>query len=387
MNRITSFFTASLILFLPGQVRLVSAALEQHPKVLYLGDSLSMGAFGQTLDTALRASGFDVHTVVAGGATPYYWLKHYQALPCTIGFWEKSASNERRVGYVRAVPKLEDLIAESNPNVVVVQTGVNLYDTLRSKRRSKEENVEEIRSLIDQMCVSIVQGGAVSYWVLPPNSHEERYSRELQDELAQLMRSTVEKYKGTVFESQKVTRFVDPYPATDGIHYGPEEARGWATKVSQHFNQFMEVTPPSPVGLVVRAIPIQTKKPASAVNPIVSGIDEPNKALPEVVELRLRLVEKSVIGNLAELDYANALGVYEYQVVNDARGNYPFDRIRVAQGIVFGRKLTGAAKSEVGSECELELVPLSTYRCLSTWQLVDDLRPNFEMPLYTPKLD
>ncbi|HQZ27378.1 MAG TPA: hypothetical protein PK648_04455, partial [Verrucomicrobiales bacterium] len=221
---------------------------------------MSIGSFGTTFDSSLRSSGFDVHTVVAGGASPYYWLKSYQALPCTIGFWEKSSSSERRIGYIRAVPKLEDLIAESKPDVVVVQTGVNLYATLRSKRRTSRENVEEVRSLIDQMCQSINDGGAASYWVLPPNSHEERYSIELQKLLADLMKSSVEKYKGVVFESQKCTKFTDPYPATDGIHYGSEEAAGWAIKVSEDFNHFMEVAPTVPTLKIVRAVPLQAEK-------------------------------------------------------------------------------------------------------------------------------
>ncbi len=384
MNRVISCLS---LVFL-GLPSVHAEAAPSKTRILYLGDSLSIGTFGVTLDSSLRSSGFDVRTVVAGGASPYYWLKHYQSLPCTIGFWEKTDTSERRVGYVRAVPKLEDLIADSKPNVVVVQTGINLYATLRSKRRSKEENVEEVRSLIDQMCFSIAQGGALSYWVLPPQSHEERYSREIQDELAYLMRSVVEKYEGTVFESQKVTKFVDPYPATDGIHYGPEEARGWAVQVSRHFNDFMRVKPPTVAKTIVRALPLQNSSGKSASLPLATGNDEPTvvDAAAEV-ELLLRLEEKSEINNLAELDYANALGVYEYRVVKDVRGNYPFDRIRVAQGIVFGRKLTGAANHEIGSEIELCLVPLAKYKSLSTWQLVDDLRPNFEMPLYTPKLD
>ncbi len=365
-----------------------TGAADNRQKILYLGDSLSIGAFGASFDSALRSSGFEVHTVVAGGASPYYWLRHYQALPCTIGFWEKTDASERRVGYVRAVPKLEDMIADSKPNVVVVQTGINLYATLRSKRRAKEENVEEVRSLIDQMCYSIAQGGALSYWILPPHSHEERYSLDLQEELANLMREVVEKYEGKVFESQKVTKFVDPYPATDGIHYGPEEARGWATKVSQDFNEFMQVAPQQAVGSVIRAVPLQSYERGPADQNAVTAISEatimPGSA---EVELKVKLEAKSEIGNLAELDYANALGVYEYRVVQDVRGNYPFDRIRIAQGIVFGRKLTGAARFEIGSEMDLCLVPLSKYPSLSTWQIVDDLRPNFEMPLYTPKLD
>lgn len=351
---------------------------------------MSIGAFGQTFDASLRSSGFQVHTVVAGGATPYYWLKHYQALPCTIGFWEKSEATERRVGYVRAVPKLEDLMATSNPNVVVVQTGINLYATLRSKRRPKEENVTEVRSLIDQMCYAIAEAGAISYWVLPPHSHEDRYSRELQDELAGLMRGVVEKYEGEVFESQKVTKFVDPYPATDGIHYGPAEARGWAEKVSAHFNAFMKVPQSAPAKVLVRAVPLQDpprERFSTETAATVASDEEASGQIPDEVALRIRLEAKSEIANPAELDYANAPGLDEYQVVKDLRNNYPFDKIRIAQGIVFGRKFTGAARAEIGSETELVLVPLSRYKNLASWQMVDDLRPNFEIPIYTPKLD
>lgn len=373
-----------------GTLVLLSSAqaLEAGAKarILYLGDSLSIGAFGQTFDSSLRSSGFQVHTVVAGGATPYYWLKNYQALPCTIGFWEKSEESERRVGYVRAVPKLEDLMATTRPNVVVVQTGINLYATLRSKRRPKEENVEEVRSLIDQMCYSIAEAGAISYWVLPPHSHEERYTKELQEELASIMREVVERYEGTVFESRKVTKFVDPYPATDGIHYGPAEARGWAEKVSSHFNDFMKVAPPAEAKVLVRAAPLQSPAKERIADKRAGSVEVPAD-LPGEVALRIKLEAKSGIENPAELDYANALGLYEYQVVKDLRGNYPFDKIRIAQGIIFGRKLTGAAKAEIGSETELVLVPLSKYKNLSTWQMIDDLRPNFEIPIYTPKLD
>jgi len=383
MNR-TILIACSILLPLGGGD---ASAAGAKPRVLYLGDSLSIGAFGQTLDSSMRSSGFQVHTVVAGGATPYYWLKSYQPLPCTIGFWEKSESSERRLGYVRAVPKIEDLISTTKPNVVVVQTGINLYATLRSKRRPKEENVAEIRSLIDQMCYAIAEAGAISYWVLPPHSHEERYSKELQDELASIMRGIVETYEGTVFESQKVTKFVDPYPATDGIHYGPAEARGWAEKVSQHFHTFMKVAPSEAPKALVKATPLQTRPEKREEAPAGPGSGEGPANLPGEVALRIRLEAKSTIENPAELDYANALGLYEYQVVKDLWGNYPYDKIRIAQGIVFGRRLTGAARAQIGSETELVLVPLSKYKNLSTWQMVDDLRPNFEIPIYTPKLD
>jgi hypothetical protein len=387
MNRATSFF-AALTVTVFCQAWAVDG-IAKSSRILYLGDSLSIGAFGQTFDHSLRSSGFQVHTVVAGGASPYYWLKSYQSLPCTIGFWEKSPSSERRLGYVRAVPKLEDLISEHKPNVVVVQTGINLYATLRSKRRSKQENVTEVTSLIEQMCYSIAKAGATSYWVLPPHSHEKRYSKELQMELTSIMQGVVKKYEGEVFESQKVTRFEDPYPATDGIHYGPTEARGWAEKVSKHFNEYMKVVPAVTERTIVRAMPFQTPKTKTATGGTLAASSSAiaTSAQSSELELVLKLVQKSELKNLSDLDYSNALGVYEYEVLEDKRGNYPYDRIRIAHGIVFGKKYTSAATRAIGTEMALTVVPLSKYKTLSTWQMVDDLRQNTELSIYTPRLD
>lgn len=426
MGRIITITLLTLFaLSLPGQ----SATRQGHGRVLFLGDSFSIGSFGRTLDNRMRENGLDVFTVVAGGASPYYWLSSYQSLPCTIGYWEKSPDDEKRLGYVKAVPKVEDLLTEIRPDFVVIQTGVNLYATLRSKRRPKEQNVKEVRQLIDQMCLSIAKRGAKSYWVLPPHSHEARYPIELQNELADLMKNVVKEYNGAVFESQKYTRFTDPYPSTDGIHYGPKDAAVWAERVAADFRVYLRINasyanhiplrppvteiasndpnagitqigttperrksgPPLPRGMSRTADgdadssdaskTIGSDQTATSVDP--TAIIE---QAPEV-DLTLRLLEKSTLQNLADVPYNHALGVYEYEVVGDKLGNYPLKKIRVAHGIVFNRKFTSISRAEIGSEITLRLAPLSKYRSLQTWQTVDDLRPNFEMPLYTPKLD
>jgi len=419
-----------------------SSSQAEKTRVLYLGDSLSLGGFGKTLDSGLRSEGVELYTVIAGGASPYYWLKAYQTLPCTIGFWEKSPITERKVGYVRAVPKMEDMIEEHSPQFVVVQTGINLYATLRSRRQPKEDNILEIRTLIDQMSHSIAKAGAAAYWIMPPHSHESRYSLELQKELSDIMRSVIKEYNGEIFESSEVTRYTDPYPANDGIHFGHEQAAAWGEKVRDDLLVFIhekkggkpqsnkmtmvplvpshavevasidptaahessapaasiqkaEVapsTPPIPV-----AIAITPDKPAIAAAPDKPAVAE--KAVPGLnagaggiqefdrLDLELRLVAKSEITNISEIDYANALGVFEYEVIKDRLGNYPLPRVRVAHGIVFRRKFTSAATKPIGSTTSLKLVPLSAYKNLQTWQTADDLRPDFEMPLYTPKLD
>ena len=40
------------------------------------------------------------------------------------------------------------------------------------------------------------------------------------------------------FDSRKVTEFIDPYPETDGIHYGPTEAKAWAEVVVKDFIKY-----------------------------------------------------------------------------------------------------------------------------------------------------
>lgn len=427
MSKFPFFFSLIFTLALSVSVR------AEKTRILFLGDSLSMGAFGKTLDSGLRSQGAEVYTVVAGGASPYYWLKAYQSLPCTIGFWEKSPINERKVGYVRSVPKLEDMMEEHNPDIVVVQTGINLYATLRSRRRPKDENVLEIRSLIEQMSHSIAKGGAIPYWILPPHSHERRYSLALQKELSSIMRNVIKDYDGAVFESSEVTRFTDPYPATDGIHYGAEEAEAWAQKVRADLSVFIheqKAAKAKPVRMTA-VIPVKPQeiRELASLNPtadmsqqvssspstvftkpiikarevvkikVPAKIEVPTKTVRKLassgsnvkafdrLDLDLRLATKSKIGNISEVSYLNALGIFEYDIVKDRLGNYPHKKIRVAHGVVFRKQFTSAAKRKIGSTISLRLVPLASYKILQNWQMIDDLPKKFDMPIYTPKLD
>jgi len=238
---------------------------ERH-RLLFLGDAHSLEAFGQTIESELRSAGIDVYAVVDGGAGPYHWLKAYQPFPCSsVGFWEKSATTERRVNSIRTVPKIDDLIAEYRPEFVVIQTGGSLYAALRTQRRSKEENKAEIRSIIRQMSDTINRSGARAYWILPPHSHEVLHSPKLQYELAEIMKSEIISAHGTVFESGKVTHYTNPYPETDGVSYGMEESTEWATKVSWDLVNFIKT-----VGKHQLEI---SAKPAKTTIPVAAGID------------------------------------------------------------------------------------------------------------------
>ncbi len=206
-------------------------------KILYLGDSLSMGSFGRTMDAQMREAGHEVFTYVTGGATPYYWLSIYGVQKTTIGHWEKTPERESRRKSA-TVPKVEKLLKKHWPEVVVVQTGVNLYAQLRSKQRSKKENIREVTMLVRNMGETIKASGAKCFWVTPPDSHVARYPRKLQDEMFQIMKLTASRY-GPVFNSQEVTTYTDPYPRTDGIHYGSRAANAWGGLVAEEVNAWL----------------------------------------------------------------------------------------------------------------------------------------------------
>ncbi len=231
-----------LVLFATASLAAVSAVgnAGAAQKILYLGDSMSMGAFGKKLDDEMRDTGLEVYTYVAGGATPYYWLSRYQPISSSIGYWQKTPKNDVRKRYIKAVPKVEALINEHQPDVVVVQTGTNLYATLRSKQRTKEDNIREIEGLLEQMAKTVTSNGCRVYWITPPDAHVSKYPVALQEEMAGIMKRVVGKY-GAVFDSRSVTKFTDPYPQTDGIHYGPTEASQWAQVVANDFKHFVHI--------------------------------------------------------------------------------------------------------------------------------------------------
>lgn len=204
-------------------------------RVLFLGDSFSIGAFGRTFDQSLRDAGYEVYTSIAGGGTPYYWLREFPPVSINISYWERTPNTERRLSSIGAVPKVETLMEKWRPDIVVVQSGTNLYAPLRSSRHSKEYNIQKVESLITKMCRAIAsQGDAQCYWITPPDASTNKYPRELQEEMLRTIKRGVGGY-GRVFNSYAVTSYPQSQPSSDGIHLAPTEATQWAKRAANNF--------------------------------------------------------------------------------------------------------------------------------------------------------
>lgn len=371
-------------------------------RVLYLGDSMSLGAFGQTFDHAVRAKGHQVFTIAAGGATPYYWLESHPPILCDIGFWKKTPNEEFRIRFVKKVPKVEALLQEFDPSVVVVQTGTNLFAELRSKRRTAAENEKVVERLIEEMCQVATKDDRKLYWITPPDAHRDRYPLPLQRKMAEIMTRVAGRF-GEVYDSQSVTRFTHGYPETDGIHYGPKEASAWANLVADDFSDFINRFASRGI-VIAKAIPIDEGMPitikADPIGPLAKALPAPDGPIIQKTErwapdalgdqsvvVEMELVEKSHIPKISEFTYRRALGVYEWKIKHCRSKNYPFDTIRIAHMICIDKKLTAAAHFEVGKNFTLELVPLSRYPSLERLQTIDTLPVNLELPLFMVKLN
>ncbi len=362
------------LLLLP--VLVLCAPSQAGQRVLYLGDSLSMGAFGVTLDQRLREAGFDVYTSVTGGATPYYWLKEFENVEADIGHWKKTTSSDQRFKTLPATPKLEDLMKEFQPKTVIVQTGVNLYSTLRSKRLTPAQGQEKVESLVRKMAQAVTAGGARLYWITPPSSHFQRYDQALQEQMLGLMQRSVGPF-GRIFNSYAVTSFVDPYPETDGIHYGPKEAAAWGELVAADAVATLRSgkfqAPPVTAGTEVRRARIVE--------------DDPPLATPNVT-VEIRLVRKSDFETPSEITYQNALAIYEWEVLRVISGQVATKKILVAHTVVRKRNITSERNLKLGKTYVVELVPLSTYPQIERWETIDRISDadNMDRIIYIPKI-
>lgn len=347
--------------------------------ILFLGDSMSMGAFGSTLDSKLRDAGFEVHTYVAGGATPYYWLGQYQTIASDIGFWQKTPKQERRLKKIQAVPKVEDLLNDCDPDIVVVQTGTNLYSSLRSKRREESENVKLVKGLCRDMAEAASKGGRRCYWIAPPESHPERFSFELQEQMSEIMESSIKPF-ARFYDSRKVTEFVDPYPETDGIHYGATEAKAWADNVVKDFLKYVGV----------EAVGRRALDPGEPFNNKSYKIKKAEPVDPSAIvwgelDVQVRLKTKTIMPNVKSVTYRSCLVLYEYEVIKVVSGYYPYEMLRIAHFGVYNRKYTPKSRYRIGYEKAWKLMPLTAYPSISKIQMFDDLEVDFDKPIYVIK--
>jgi len=197
-------------------------------KVLIIGDSQTVGPYGQTLDQLARATGATVSTHASWGASPPWFFNGQE----TYKYWTRDAAGQAETHMQAATPRLNDLLARERPDVVVVTMGGNMIAGNASQA--------DVTLQVSQIGNAVSASGAQLVWVGPPKYDPNKRSPEAVDAFYQKLGHIVPEF-GTLIDSRP---HISEYAGSDGLHYsgakGERIARAWAAGVFQEIQALDE---------------------------------------------------------------------------------------------------------------------------------------------------
>jgi hypothetical protein len=193
--------------------------------ILFIGDSISYGKFGETVDTALRDLSKNVVSEASCGSTPETWLTKpgqsghtYAKTVC--GFWKKAESEEREK--VHNTPKIEEELRSIHPKFTIVQLGTNI---------AAGRDPMTYKASVQQMMQAIRSAGSQCIWIGPPDADSKVVTRAKLTVTNEMIRSEAKSEGCSFIDTLSFTHYTSKLG--DGIHPGPQLAEDWADEVNQ----------------------------------------------------------------------------------------------------------------------------------------------------------
>jgi hypothetical protein len=348
--------------------------------ILFLGDSLSLCGFGKRLDDRLRhmPGVRAVFSYMTCATQPLSWLKAqpYSNVKTRCGFWSIESTDNllqpkesedvygmRRgwVPKVHPVPKLDDLLAQFRPDVLIMQTGGNLFDLFPDRKTVRpERDGPELKKFVGPFVVKTIRTPSTLkkiYWVASPVSG--RVSPKVQDFVVDQVRT----YYGpaaTVIDSRTLLSYPYHHLERDKEHFIGEDMDAWADRIFEIVQHDLSSTQSASL------------KPLSETCPQVADALQTSRPPPaaENGELKVlaQLVFKSKPMQVEEfLPYQESLVAYVYDVRKIVAGQYDQQQILVMHPAYIGLKKQSLRKYRIGRIYrlrlhELEKTPWSTVK-------------------------
>ncbi|MDQ6860417.1 MAG: hypothetical protein M3032_04580 [Verrucomicrobiota bacterium] len=391
----------------PTAQPLANAAAAEQGKlnVLILGDSLALCGFGKRLDHRFRENPNvnATFTYMACGTNPLSWLKQkpYTDVKTQCGYWSIESvgpGKEPRdledvygmqpghVPKARPVPKLEDMIADFNPDILVVQSGSNLFGLFPDSKTVKPaQHVAELKKyLLPFKTKAIDQPSNLKkiYWVNPPTSG--RVDKGVQDFLLQQVRAQLGP-EVHVIDSRTLVSYPYQHMEPDKEHFLGAQMDEWADKVFEIVQKDLSAQPIASLQplhggqaaptepaiaraepVIPRAEPVaaraelvaQRAEPVTTPAPTSAPLPNPKKK-EEPLIVKATLVFKSNPMELRELlPYQESLVAYVYNVDKVARGEYGERQVLVMHPSFIALKPQRLDKFKLGKRYKLRLHPL-----------------------------
>ena len=201
-------------------------------RVLMIGDSLSVGAFGEAVQQHL-AQKFGPQNVAAYascGSSPENWLSDEPVFVTKCGYRE-ARPNRRAIFYDFVngrppprvqTPKVDALVRRHQPTIIVVQQGTNWMD--------RDLSPEQIRDFIHRfMRQTRAPWVRQIIWIAPP---DHSAMRRTQGRIHALIKEAAGREGFEVIDSRQFTRYIPGKTGGDGVHYNSESSRAWAAQIN-----------------------------------------------------------------------------------------------------------------------------------------------------------
>jgi hypothetical protein len=337
--------------------------------VLILGDSLGLCGFGKRIDEKFRADPRvkSVFTYCTCGTNPLSWLKEkpYAHVQTHCGYWsiesqpDSHAIKELRDTYgmtrghtpkSHPVPKLDDLLAKIQPDILVMQTGGNLFGLFSGREKVKPDHDAPMlrKYLVPFVKKAITPPSKLRkiYWIAPPISG--RVPGEVQEFVFQQTQNDIGSVTHLI-DSRKLIAYPYKHMEPDKEHFVGEDMNRWTDKVFGDIDGDLSAQPWSSVRLLTESF----ARLATAETPVSAPSATPATAS---LIVKAKLVSKTApIRREQLLPYQEFLVGFIYDVEQVIAGNYQEKQILVMHPAYIGLRRQSLGRFHIGRTYELQL--------------------------------
>jgi hypothetical protein len=340
-----------------------AATPHEGASVLILGDSLALCGFGKRLDDRFRKSPYvkATFTYLTCGTNPLSWLKEkpYLHIQTHCGYVSIESAGAGRVKEVQdvygqtrghtpgshPVPKLEDLLSAVQPDILIMQTGTNLFDLFPDhKSVNPNRHAAELRNYLVPFITKAVRPPSnlrKIYWVASPTSG--RVSKEIQDFVFQQTRADIG-HVADVIDSRTLVAYPYHHMEPDKEHFLGADMDQWADKIFDIVEHDLSATP------------IASLKPLGQMMPVIEPARPPEKPKIPTLQVRAKLISKTQPIPVKEfLPYQEFLVGYVYEVTQVIAGEYSEKQILVMHPAYIKLKQQPLQRWRIGKSYRLQL--------------------------------
>jgi hypothetical protein len=214
------------------------AALGSSGRVLMVGDSLSVGAFGEAIQQYLfqKVGTRKTYLYASCGSSVQHWLSFTDTFTSSCGYRETRPGVQRVMEHAKGrrpvampTPKIETLLRNIRPDTLIVQLGTNHYDDLK---RLSSATLREERARIETFAAALDSNPhrpRFIIWIAPPDS--SRYSNSVENAVEHAILESCRRHRIMVVRSRALTRYQRGRSGSDGVHYNETAAKAWAAWV------------------------------------------------------------------------------------------------------------------------------------------------------------